>query len=101
MYNENKFTKHKEIWEDVRAIINKECKELYTLDESSWHKGRNAVIHSFLSPSEFLKKNKNNNKKKTPYILPTITGIPLLVEFIMKILVWRTYMAQLIQSEVC
>lgn len=54
MYRENNFIKHKEIWEGVRAIINKECKELNTLDESLWHKGKNAVIHSFLPPSEFL-----------------------------------------------
>lgn len=54
MYSENKFIKHKEIWEGVRAIKNKECKELNTLNETLWHKGRNAVIHSFLLLSEFF-----------------------------------------------
>lgn len=47
MYSENKFIKHKEIWESVQAIINTECKELNTLDQPLWHKGWNAVIHSF------------------------------------------------------
>lgn len=98
MYRENNFIKHKEIWEGVRAIINKECKELNTLDESLWHKGKNAVIHSFLPPSEFLFK-KNKNFKKI-YILSTVPGIPLLMEFITKIIVWRTHMAQLTKSEV-